>query len=67
MKTYTKKCSIRKAGGGSGKGTLRVSLDIPAEVWRDMEITEDKKEVILTYDTKEKELKIVKSCEDIFL
>lgn len=61
MDQYTLNVSIRKSGGGSGKNTMRGSINLPKAVLNDMGITLEDKEVILYYDNIEKEIIIKKS------
>ena len=58
---YILNVSLRSAGGIASKGALRGSINIPKEILNDIGVTKEDKEVVLTYDTETKEIKIKKA------
>ena len=64
---YYLNVSIRKAGGNAGKGATRGSLNIPKDVLKDMGITKEDKEIILSYDPESKEITIKKAPKTTIL
>lgn len=58
---YMLNVSLRSAGGNASKGALRGSINLPKEILNDIGITKEDKEVVLTYDTETKEIKIKKA------
>lgn len=55
------KALIGKAGGTAGKGALNYRMSIPSKWAVDMGVTQDNRDLIVTYDEKNKEIIIRKA------
>lgn len=60
MTKINRNIMINKAGGNAGKNSKTYRISLPAEIVKELRVTEEDRAVVLEWDTKEKYLKIMK-------
>lgn len=58
MEERTVKVNVGKAGGTASKNSVYFSLKLPVKWGKDMGITSEKRDVVLSYDEEKKEITI---------